>query len=183
LLNLTDEVPVESTDYLFKQRLYRSPLETGINRLHEVFRELTRGQAKRLGVVGETLRMDGTRLDSTWAACTRLPRIMGGLQAFYKRLTDERKAQLNEADRALLDRLCAKRPSPILYGLDETTKKAWLEDFGAWLLRLHPCSSAQSSPRHERIERRLLEQYPIDSEGEAHRVMLKPAQEISADSL
>ena len=49
LLNLTDEVPVESTCYLFKQRLYRYQLETGINRLHEVFQGLTRDQAKWLG--------------------------------------------------------------------------------------------------------------------------------------
>ena len=86
LLNLTDEVPVESTYYLFKQRLYRYQLETGINRLHEVFQELTRDQAKRLGVVGEKLRMDSTLLDSNLAACTRLQLIIGCLQAFWKSL-------------------------------------------------------------------------------------------------
>ena len=80
-----------------------------------------------------------------------------------------------------MDRLCAKRPSQIIYGLDETTKKAWLEDFGNVLLRLHQTYSVQSSPRYELIERLLLEQYQI--EGEEQRVELKPAQEISADSL
>jgi len=72
LLNLTDEVPVESTYYLFKQRLYRYQVETGVNLLQEVFQELTRDQAKRLGVVGEKLRMDSTLLDSNLATCTRL---------------------------------------------------------------------------------------------------------------
>jgi hypothetical protein len=181
LLNLTDEVPVESTYYLFKQRLYRYQLETGINRLHEVFQELTRDQAKRLGVVGEKLRMDSTLLDSNLATCTRLQLIIGCLQAFWKSLADEQQVHLNEADRALLDRLCAKRPSQIIYGLDETTKKAWLEDFGNVLLRLHQTYSVQSSPRYELIERLLLEQYQI--EGEEQRVELKPAKEISADSL
>ena len=51
------------------------------------------------------------------------------------------------------------------------------------LLRLHQSYSAQSSPRYELIERLLLEQYRIDGEGEEQRVALKPAQEISADSL
>jgi hypothetical protein len=82
-----------------------------------------------------------------------------------------------------LDRLCAKRPSQIIYGLDETIKKAWLEEFGDLLLRLHQSYSAQSSPRYELIERLLLEQYRIDGEGEEQRVVLKPAKEISADSL
>lgn len=58
-----------------------------------------------------------------------------------------------------------------------------LEDFGALLLRLHQCYSAQSSPRYELIERLLLEQYQIDGEGEEQRVELKPAEQISADSL
>jgi hypothetical protein len=183
LLNLTDEVPVESTYYLFKQRLYCYQLETGINLLHEVFQELTRDQAKRLGVVGEKLRMDSTLLDSNLATCTRLQLIIGCLQEFYKSLTDEQKGRLSEADRELLDRLCAKRPSQIIYGLDETIKKAWLEEFGDLLLRLHQSYSAQSSPRYELIERLLLEQYQIDGEAEEQRVMLKPAKEISADSL
>jgi hypothetical protein len=176
LLNLTDEVPVESTYYLFKQRLYRYQVETGVNLLQEVFQELTRDQAKRLGVVGEKLRMD-----SNLATCTRLQLIIGCLQEFWKSLTEEQKARLNEADRELLDRLCTKRPSQIIYGLDETTKKAWLEDFGNLLLGLHQTYSAQSSSRYELIERLLLEQYQI--EGEEPSVALKPAKEISADSL
>ena len=183
LLNLTDEVPVESTYYLFKQRLYRCQLESGSNLLQEVFQELTRDQAKRLGVVGEKLRMDSTLLDSNLATCTRLQLIIGCLQEFYKSLTDEQKACLEEADRTFVDRLCAKRPSQIIYGLEETTKQAWLEDLGDLLLRLHRTYSPQSSPRYALIERLLLEQYQIAGEGEERRVVLKPAQEVSADSL
>ena len=111
LLNLTDEVPVESTYYLFKQRLYGHQLDTGENLLHEVFQELTADQAKRLGVVGEKLRMDSTLLDSNLATCTRLQLIIACLQAFWKSLSGEYKTRLGEADRALLDRLCAKRAS------------------------------------------------------------------------
>ena len=183
LLNLTDEVPVESTDYLFKQRVYCYPLETGVTLLQDVFQELTRDQAKRLGVAGEKRRMDSTLLDSHLATCTRLQLIIGCLQAFWKSLADGQKGHLNEADRALLDRLCAQRPSQIIYGLDETTKKAWLEDFGNLLLRLQRASSEQSSPSSELIERLLVEQYRIEGEGEEQVVRLKPAKEISADAL
>jgi hypothetical protein len=48
---------------------------------------------------------------------------------------------------------------------------------------LHRSYSAQSSDRYELIERLLLEQYQLDGEGEEQRVVLKPACEISADSL
>jgi hypothetical protein len=183
LLNLTDEVPVESTYYLFKQRLYAHQVETGVNLLQEVFQELTRDQAKRLGVVGEKLRMDSTLLGSNLAACTRLQLIIGCLQELWKSLSAEQKACLSAADRALLDQLSAKRPSQHLYRLEEPTKQAWLEDFGQLLLRLHQTDDLKSSPRYALIERLLLEQYPINEAGAAARVALKPAQEISADSL
>ena len=65
--------------------------------------------------------MDSTLLDSNLATCTRLQLIIGCLQEFWKSLTDEQKVRLSEADRELLDRLCAKRASQIIYGLDETT--------------------------------------------------------------
>jgi hypothetical protein len=96
-------------------------LESGVNLLQDVFQELTRDQAKRLGVVGEKLRMDSTLLDSNLATCTRLQVIIGWLQEFWKSLSEEEKARLEEADRALLDRLCAKRASQIIYGLQEAT--------------------------------------------------------------
>ncbi len=183
LLNLTDPVPVESTYYLFKQRLYGYQVESGVNLLHEVFQELTRDQAKRLGVVGEKLRMDSTLLDSNLATCTRLQLIVMCLQEFWKSLTDEQKECLDEADRARLDQLCAKRASQHIYALDEASKQAWLESFGELLLRLHQRYDSQSSPRYDLIERLLLEQYQIDGEGEEQRIVLKATQEISADSL
>jgi hypothetical protein len=183
LVNLTEEVPVESTYYLFKRRLYGYQLEAGVNLLHELFQELSGDQVKRLGVVGEKLRMDSTLLDSNLATCTRLQLIIGCLQEFYKSLTDEQKASLEQVDRALLERLCAKRPSQIIYGLDESTKKAWLEEFGALLVRLKRNERLHSSPRSALIERLLLEQYQIEGAGEGQRVVLKAPSEISADSL
>jgi hypothetical protein len=181
LENLTDALPAESTYYLFKQRLYRHQVETGVNLLNEVFQELTRDQVKRLGVVGERLRMDSTLLDSNLATCTRLQLIIGCLQVFWKSLDEEQKALSSEADRARLDQLCAKRPSQHIYGLEETHKAVWLDELGQVLLRLHQTYNAQSSPRYALIERLLLEQYQI--EAAAPRVTLKPAEEIRADSL
>lgn len=183
LVNLTDEVPVESTYYLFKQRLYGHQLETGSNLLEEVFQALTGDQAKRLGVVGDRLRMDSTLLGSNLAACTRLQLIIGCLQVFWKSLSAEQKAGVSEADRTRLDQLCAKRPSQHLYRLEEAAKQAWLEEFGPLLRRLHQTYDANSSPRYALIERLLLEQYQTEATGEEPRVALKPAKEISADSL
>lgn len=68
--------------------------------------------------------MDSTLLDSNLASCTRRQLIIGCLQECYKGLTEEQKASLLEADRTRLTRLCAKRPSHIIYGLDEAPNVA-----------------------------------------------------------
>ena len=183
LMNLTDEVPVESTYYLFKQRLYVYQVETGTTLLKDVFQELTRDQAKRLGVVGDRLRMDSTLLGSNLAACTRLQLVIACQQVFWKSLEPEQQACMSEADQALLESLCAKQPSQHIYRLDENAKHAWLEELGELLLRLHQTYTAESSPRYALIERLLLEQYQVDHSGEVTRVTLKPAKDISADSL
>lgn len=77
--------------------------------------------------------------------------------------------------------MCAKRASQFVYALTEGSKQAWLESLGELLRRLQQNAGLQSSPRSALIARLLLEQYQI--EGEEQRVVLKPAQEISADSL
>lgn len=89
LVNLSDEVPVESTYYLFKQRLYRHEREAGVSLVQEMIRELTGDPAHQLGVVGEKLRLDSTLIDSNLANCTRLQLIIGGLQEFYKATPDK----------------------------------------------------------------------------------------------
>ncbi|MFZ1575192.1 MAG: transposase, partial [Chromatiaceae bacterium] len=182
-VNLTDEVPVASTYYLFKQRLYGQQLETGSNLLAAVCQALTGAQAQRLGVVGDRLRMDSTLLGNTLAAGTRLQLIIGCRQAFWKSLSAEQQAGVREADSTRLDQLCAKRPSQHIYRLEEAAQPAWLEAFGPLLRRLHQTYDAKSSPRYALIERRLLEQYPTEETGDESRVALKPAKEISADSL
>ncbi len=105
------------------------------------------------------------------------------LQVFWKSLAEAQKGCLKEADRELLQRLCAKRPSQFIYTLDTASKQAWLESCGELLFRLHRRYSPQSSPRYALIERLLLEQYTLDGEDEEQRITLKAAKEISADSL
>ena len=182
-VNLTDEVPVASTYYLFKQRWYGHQLETGSNLLAGVFQALTGDQAQRLGVVGDRLRMDSTRLGSNLAAGTRLQLIIGCLPAFWKSLSAEQKAGVGAADSTRLDQRCAKRPSQPIYRLEEAAKPAWLEECGPLRRRLHQTYDAKSSPRYALIERRLLEQYPTEATGDESRVALQPAKEISADAL
>ena len=60
MMNLNDEVPTESTYYLFKQSLYAYQLQSGQDLVYETFTSLTQGQAQHFGVVGDRIRMDST---------------------------------------------------------------------------------------------------------------------------
>ena len=183
LSNLTDDVPVASTYYLFKQRLYRYQVQNGVNLLNDVFQELTLDQSNNLGVIGRRLRMDSTLVDSNLAACTRLQLIIACLQVFWNSLTETEKSRLTEADCLLLIHLCAKTVGQHIYSLDTATKQAWLENFGELLLRLRSVYNQESSPHYALIERLILEQYQIDMVGDTQKIVLKPNKEISANSL
>ena len=183
LLNLTDEVPVESTYYLFKQRLYRYQVQNGVNLLNDMFQELTRDQSKQLNVVGDRLRMDSTLLDSNLATCTRLQLIIACLQEFWKSLTDTDKTLATEADRTLLEQLRAKTASRHVYALDAAAKQALLEMLGELLRRLCRIYGPHNSQRYALIKRLFLEQYQIDGDDKEQKVVLTANKDISANSL
>ena len=72
LMNLSDEVPVASTYYLFKQSLYAYGLQRGRNLIGETFSSLTKTQAKVFGVTGQQVRMDSKLIGANIATCCRL---------------------------------------------------------------------------------------------------------------
>jgi len=64
MMNLNDEVPTESTYYLFKHALYDYQQQTGQDLVYETFTRLTQGQAQHFGVVGDRIRMDSKLIGS-----------------------------------------------------------------------------------------------------------------------
>jgi hypothetical protein len=82
LMNLNDEVPTESTYYLFKQLLYAYQQGTGQDLVYETFASLTQGQAQHFGVVGDRIPMDSKLIGSNIATCCRLQLIVNCLSLF-----------------------------------------------------------------------------------------------------
>lgn len=183
LFNLTDEVPVVSTYYLFKQRLYRYQVEHGKNLLNEVFQDLTNDQIQRLGVIGDRLRMDSGLLGSNIATCSRLQLIIACLQIFWKGLTNIAKNLLDEADRILLDQLCSKPAQRQVYSLDSESKRNLLENLGKLLLRINKVYNSRLSSHYALIERLIVEQYQVYSVGEEQQIVSRPGKEISPESM
>ena len=126
MLNLNDEVPTESTYYLFKQSLYAYQVQSGQDLMSETFANLTRGQSQHFGVVGDRIRMDSKLIGSNVATCCRLQLIVRGLGAFWQSLDGEQKLRLSDADHIELESISQQKPHQYIYGLSNEEKSQHL---------------------------------------------------------
>lgn len=180
LSSLSDEVPVESTYYLFKQSLYLHERETGEDLIGETFAQLTKTQAAAFGVLGQQIRMDSKLIGSNIAACCRLQLVLGCLRSFWSSLKEADRARMSSADREVLDGLLERKPHQTVYRLSRSEKEAMLEDAGRLLLRLARTYSGRDSDRHGLIERVLSEQYLTGPSPDD--LAPKPARTVSSSS-
>ena len=181
LMNLSDEAPVESTYYQFKQALYAYQLKTGRDLVGEVFASLTRKQANAFGVLGQQIRMDSKLIGSNIALCCRLQLVVRCLQRFWGSLNEARKRRLSARDRQILDALLKMKPHQVVYRLTRAEKSEKLQDYGVLLSRLQASYTEQDSDHYGVMARVFGDQYTVLSSSKD--VLPKPPDEISASSL
>jgi transposase-like protein DUF772/DDE family transposase len=177
--NLNDKAPAPSTYYLFKQALYNFRVEQGRDLITEAFKTLTRDQAEFFDVDGKRIRMDSKLIGSNIVRCSRLQLIISCTQTFWKSLSDDQQARLDEGRREMLDVLCAKKPNQIVYPLSEAEKSQKLIDLGELLLHLQRLYDDSDSDQTPLLNRLLDEQYQIEDD----KTVLKPGKEILANSI
>ena len=181
LMNLSDEAPVESTYYLFKQALYTYQLKTGRDLVGEVFSSLTKKQATAFGVLGQQIRMDSKLIGSNIALCCRLQLVVRCLQRFWGSLDEDRKRRLSSKDRHLLDALLKMKPHQVVYRLTRAEKGEKLQEYGVLLSRLQASYTEQDSDHYGVMARVFGDQYTVLSSSKD--VLPRPPDEISASSL
>ena len=181
LMNLSDEAPVESTYYLFKQALYAYQLKTGRDLVGATFASLTKKQATAFGVLGQQIRMDSKLIGSNIALCCRLQLVVRCLQRFWGSLDEDRKRRLSSKDRQVLDALLKMKPHQVAYRLTRAEKSEKLQEFGVLLSRLQATYTEQDSDHYGVMVRVFGDQYTVLSSSKD--VFPKPPDEISASSL
>ena len=190
LMNLCDEVPAESTYYLFKQALYADQLEAGRDLIGETFSSLTRTQANAFGVLGQHIRMDSKLIGSNIALCCRLQLVVSCLQAFWGSLDKSQKRRLSAKNQQVLDGLLKVKAHQVVYGLTRVEKCEKLQEFGQLLSRLQATYTDKDSGHYGLIvpacashaDRRVMgDQYTVLSSSK--QVLPKPPEEISSSSL
>ncbi len=179
MMNLNDEVPTESTYYLFKQSLYAYQLQSGQDLVYETFVSLTQGQAQHFGVVGDRIRMDSKLIGSNIATCCRLQLIVNCLSVFWRSLDGEQKLRVSDEDQSVLQEISGQKPHHYIYGLSNDEKSQHLEAFGVLLCRLQEVYTDCDSDHYGLVVRVLQDQYTVQSKS----VLPKASKDISSTSL
>ena len=179
LMNLNDEVPTESTYYLFKQLLYTYQQQTGQDLVYETFASLTQGQAQHFGVVGDRIRMDSKLIGSNIATCCRLQLIVNCLSLFWQSLEGKQQSRLSDEGQSVLQELSQQKPHQYIYGLSNAEKSDHLKILGVLLCRLQEEYSDNDSVHYGLIVRVLQDQYTVQFK----TMKPKASKDISPTSL
>lgn len=84
LVNLTDQAPSLDTYYLLRRRIVDYEEETGINLLEHCFKDVTKAQAVKFNVKGQSVRMDSKLIGSNIAKYSRYRIILTTFQQWAK---------------------------------------------------------------------------------------------------
>ena len=110
LFNMNDSLPVESTYYLLRKRIYDHQKQFGEDLMGKVFAHITSGQIREFDVNGRNIRMDSKLIGSNIAIFTRYEVIHQTLCLFYKSLDKVAKLRLTATDLEQLEKLVKEEP-------------------------------------------------------------------------
>ncbi len=178
-VNLNDRAPAPSTYYALKHAVYQYHIDEGRDLIEETFKKLTKAQMEAFDINGSKIRMDSKLIGSNIVRCSRLQLVISCLREFWKSLSIDDKARVEDADQIVLNALAQKKPHKVVFSLSEEGKTEKLSELGYLLFRLQHLYDDSDSDQYFLIARILDEQYQIDEKD----VVVKPAKEVSAKSL
>jgi hypothetical protein len=180
LFNMNDPLPVESTYYLLRKRLYEHQTQTGEDLMGKAFAQITSGQIKEFDVNGHSIRMDSKLIGSNIALFSRYEIIHVTLDTFYKSLDTVAKSRLLPADLEQLDKLSAEEPLKTVYRSTREELKGRLQPIGMLIYKLVRLFGDLQTESFQLLQRVFNEQYKVS---ENQQIELRPKEEISSSSV
>ena len=179
---LDEDVPVESTYYLFKNRIYEYEKESGINLIEEGFKGITSSQVREYQVDGHVIRMDSTMIGSNIANYSRYEIIHRTLCVFLKSLKEKDWEKFSEVDRVELEDMLSEDAEKTVYNSTSRDLKKKLIRLGVIIYKVIQIFSYKSSEKYKTLCRVFEEQYKTGGNGNGD-IELKNKSEISAKSV
>ena len=136
LVNITDELPGESTYYLLRQRVQEHLRLTGQDLFQETYDAVTRGQIKDFMVNGQSIRMDSKLIGSNIAWYSRYEIVHSSLCLFYKTLDKKALSMFTRPVRLQLEELCEEEANKIVYRSNRNEVKTRLQEMGNLIIKM-----------------------------------------------
>jgi len=180
LFNMNDPLPVESTYYLLRKRIYEHQKQNGEDLMGKAFAQITSGQIKDFDVNGHSIRMDSKLIGSNIALFSRYEIIHHTLDMFYKSLDTVAKSRLLPADLEQLDKLSAEEPLKTVYRSTREELKCRLQPIGIMSYKLLTLFGDLQTESFLLLQRVFNEQYKVSAD---QQIELRPKEEISSSSV
>lgn len=180
LFNMNDSLPVESTYYLLRKRIYEHQKQTGEDLMGKAFAQITSGQIKEFDVNGHSIRMDSKLIGSNIALFSRYEIIHVTLITFYNALDKVAKSRLLPADLDQLEELSKEEPLKTVYRSTREELKSRLQPIGMLIYKLVTLFGDLQTESFQLLRRVFNEQYKV---AENQQIELRPKEEISSSSV
>lgn len=180
LFNMNDSLPVESTYYLMRKRMYDHQKQDGDDLMGKAFAQITSEQVREFDVNGRSIRMDSKLIGSNIALFSRYEIIHHTLCMFFKSLDELTKSRLLNADLEQLKKLATEEPLKTVYRSTRDEIKGRLQPIGILIYKLLQSFDDLQTESFLLLLRVFNEQYKIS---EDQQVALRPKEEISSSSV
>lgn len=179
--NLGDEVPADSTYYLFRKRVHQYMRENNDDLLQKAFETITREQIKDFEVSGKSIRMDSKLFGSNIAWYSRYEIIHQTFVLFCKTLKESDFSLFSEEDRQQLAPLLDEEPLKIIYRSTKEEVQTRMQSIGILTHKTLVLFTGRESEAYRLLHRVFGEQYKV--EGENEKIELRPKEEIDPGSV
>jgi hypothetical protein len=180
LFNMNDSLPVESTYYLLRKRIYDHQKQNGEDLMGKAFAQITSEQIKEFDVNGRSIRMDSKLIGSNIAVFSRYEIIHQTLCMFFKTLDDTAKSTLSLADIDQLEKLVIEEPLKTVYRSTREELKSRLHPIGIITYKLLTLFGHLQTEPFLLLRRVFNEQYKV---AENQQIELRPKEEITSSSV
>ena len=180
LFNMNDALPVESTYYLFRKRVYDYQKQTGEDLIGKTFEQITRGQITEFNVNGSSIRMDSKLIGSNIALFSRYEIIHHTLCLFFNSLDTDAKSRLQIADLEQLTKLSAEESNKTVYRSTREEIKSRLQPIGILIYKILKLYGEPNTELFDLLQRVFDEQYKVSEDSQ---IELRPKEEISSSSV
>ncbi len=180
LFNMNDPLPVESTYYLLRKRIYEHQKQNGEDLMGKAFAQITSEQIKEFDVNGRSIRMDSKLIGSNIALFSRYEIIHQTLCMFFKTLDNAAKSILSATDLEQLEKLAIEEPLKTVYRSTRDELKGRLQPIGIISYKLLTLFGNLQTESFLLLQRVFNEQYKVS---ENQQIELRPKEEITSSSV